>query len=99
MGPVGALFVLWALLVSPAAGEEQGGAPPATSDPALSERVDVEVVNVDVVVVDRRGNRVTDLARDDFELEVDGRPVAVEYFSAPSRAAPGKLSTWCWSSR
>lgn len=54
------------------------------------ERVDVEVVSVDVLVfdrTDRKGGRVMDLAKDDFELLVDGRPVAIEYFSAPRRAA------------
>jgi VWFA-related protein len=49
----------------------------------FAERVEVEVVNVDVVVTDRDGRRVTDLARGDFELRVDGRPVAIEYFAAP----------------
>jgi VWFA-related protein len=71
------------------------------ADGGLSEQVDVEVVNVDVVVVDRDGERVTDLSRDEFELEVDGRPVAIEYFAAPDRgslagtfeAAPGKAQT------
>ena len=63
------------------------------ADGALSERIDVEVVNVDVVAVDGRGSRVTDLARNDFELEVDGKPAPIEFFSAPNRsvnqAGPG----------
>ena len=63
----------------------QEDAPP----PALfGERVDVEVVNVDVVVTDRAGNRVTDLGRDDFELRIDGKPVAIEYFAAPGARPP-----------
>lgn len=52
---------------------------------AFGERVDVEVVNVDVVVTDRSGRRVTDLEKSDFELRVDGEPVAIEYFAAPER--------------
>jgi VWFA-related protein len=48
------------------------------------ERIDVDVVEVDVVVTDRAGNRVTDLARDEFELLVDGKLTAIEYFAAPA---------------
>ena len=50
---------------------------------AFGERVEVEVVNVDVVVTDRSGRRITDLLREDFRLEVDGKPVAIDYFAAP----------------
>jgi VWFA-related protein len=63
----------------------------AEAPPALfGERVDVEVVNVDVVVTDRDGHRVTDLERDEFELRIDGRPVAIEYFAAPRPRAAGE---------
>jgi len=60
--------------------------PPDVTTP-YGERVEVEVVNVDVVVTDRDGRRVTGLARGDFELRVDGKPLAIEYFSAPPGAA------------
>ena len=62
--------------------------PPAgeTAGESFGERVDVEVVNVDVIVTDREDSRVLDLGRDDFELLVDGRPVAIEYFAAPRLA-------------
>ncbi len=52
----------------------------------FTERVDVEVVNVDVVVTDKAKRRILDLGRDDFELLVDGRPVAIEYFAGPRLA-------------
>ena len=63
---------------------------PAENPPQVAsfgERVDVEVVSVDVVVTDRAGQRITDLGRDDFELRIDGQPVAVEYFAAPRGGA------------
>ncbi len=41
------------------------------------------MVNVDVVVTDAQGNRVTDLAREEFELRIDGQVVPIEYFSEP----------------
>lgn len=51
--------------------------------PAFGERVEVEVVNVDVVVTDASGKRVTNLVREDFRLEVDGKPVPIDYFAPP----------------
>ena len=57
----------------------------AAQDPAESfaDRVDVEVVNVDVTVVDRDGSPVRNLVGDDFRLSVDGKKVAVQYFDPP----------------
>jgi VWFA-related protein len=49
--------------------------------PGFAEVLDVRVVNVEVVVTDREGNRVPGLARTDFELLVDGKPVAIEFFT------------------
>ncbi len=40
------------------------------------------MVNVDVVATDARGTIIRGLNRDDFRLIVDGKEVAVEYFSA-----------------
>jgi VWFA-related protein len=60
--------------------------PPAAATEEFSERVEVEVVNVDVVVTDKAERRILDLVRDDFEILVDGRPVAIEYFAGPRLA-------------
>lgn len=49
----------------------------------FGERVEVEVVSVDVVITDRDGNLVRGLSREDFTIEVDGRPVEIDYFSPP----------------
>ncbi|HSM50742.1 MAG TPA: VWA domain-containing protein, partial [Thermoanaerobaculia bacterium] len=51
------------------------------------DRVEVEVVEVDVLVVDREGQPVRDLGRDEFELLVDGEPVEIGYFTPPPAAA------------
>ncbi len=77
-GWLGSSLASFLLTAAPAPGIAQEIAPGT-----FGERVDVEVVNVDVVVTDRAGRRVTDLARQEFELLVDGRPVAIEYFAAP----------------
>ena len=65
---------------------EPAAAPP--SEPTFFEVIDVRVVNVEVVVTDHAGQPVPGLAREDFELLEDGRPVQIDYFYAES-AAPG----------
>ena len=47
--------------------------------PLFTSRIDL--VHVGVTVLDRDGNLVTDLTRDDFEVLEDGRPQEVRYFS------------------
>lgn len=47
--------------------------------------VNVQLVNLDVVVTDRSGQPVSGLSVGDFELRVDGRPVAIQHFYAPSQ--------------
>ena len=71
-----AWFVLWAvaLVTSSAVAQE-------VPVGVFGERVEVRVVNVEVVVEDKQGNRVSDLTVDDFRLRVDGREVAIGFFS------------------
>lgn len=59
------------------------------------ETVDVNVVNIEVYVADKKGNRVTGLTRDAFELEVAGKPVAITNFYAVEggRATSGGRET------
>lgn len=52
------------------------------------DTVEVRVVNVDVYVTDKKGNRVTGLTRDDFELFEDRRPVQVTNFYAVEGGKP-----------
>jgi len=67
----------------------------------FGESLDVRVVNVEVVVTDKKGARVDGLAAADFQLEVDGKVVPIDYFTeivggrvaelpegAPPQAAP-----------
>lgn len=46
------------------------------------ERVEVSIGNVDVVVTDRKGNPVTGLTKDDFEIFEDGKQVTITNFTA-----------------
>ena len=63
--------VVAALLLAPAVVQAQ--------QPLFTSRIDL--VHVGVTVLDRDGNLVTDLTRDDFEVLEDGRPQDVRYFS------------------
>jgi VWFA-related protein len=63
----------------PGAAAAPGGAPPSGS--MFGETIEVRAVNVEAVVTDRQGNRVPDLKLEDFRLEVDGKPLKVDYFS------------------
>ena len=47
---------------------------------SFGEVVEVTIANVEVVVTDSKGQPITGLGRDDFELRVDGVPVAISNF-------------------
>ncbi len=47
---------------------------------AFIDIVDVNVVNLDVYVTDKKGQRITGLAKEDFELYVEKKPVAITNF-------------------
>jgi VWFA-related protein len=68
-------------LLAPGLAARGQTAPPA-ADRQQEEvvRVETELVQTDVSVVDRRGRFVEGLRADDFELRVDGRPQAVSFF-------------------
>ena len=48
--------------------------------PKLTETMDIRVINVDVVVTDKKGNPVTGLTKDDFELYENGVPKKISNF-------------------
>ncbi len=58
--------------------EEQGEEPEGQR--LFFDAIDVDVVNVEVVVTDKKGLPITGLARDDFEIFENGRPVELVNF-------------------
>ncbi|HEX9799574.1 MAG TPA: VWA domain-containing protein [Thermoanaerobaculia bacterium] len=84
--PFDALPPLWiaALLLSTPGSTKAQDRPQA----AFGETVEVRVVNIEVVVTDRDGTPVSGLVKEDFELRVDGRPVAITNFYASERRVP-----------
>ena len=49
--------------------------------PSTTLRISTEVVNVYAVVQDKKKHLIPDLKKEDFELEEDGRPQEIRYFS------------------
>jgi len=79
MGGCAALAIC--LLAAPV--RSQGQQPPDAERPTF--RAGVETVVVSVTVRDRQSRLVTTLAREDFRLLVDGRPVNIEVFTKERR--------------
>ena len=65
------------LTVSPLSGQD-----PSTATPTFKK--DVKVVNVFATVRDKHGQIVPTLSKDDFLLQVDGRPQTIRYFARES---------------
>jgi len=63
------------LLVTTVQGKRFGAEPQPTF------RSGIDLVTFGVTAIDRRGNLITDLTADDFEIVEDGRPQAVRYFA------------------
>jgi VWFA-related protein len=78
----------------PAAEKPAAGKPPAAE--TFGEAIDVSVVNLDVFVTDKKGQPLTGLRQEDFEVREDGKPVSISNFYAESRgtaAAPATAQT------
>ena len=86
--------VLIALLLVLSSAQQLSQGPPQTVI-----RINVNLVQVDAVVTDSKGNPVTDLTREDFELLQDGKPQVITAFdfinvkeasrrSVPQRGVP-----------
>jgi VWFA-related protein len=77
-----------------ATGKAAAAAPAKGGEGSFIESVDVTVVDVDVYVTDKKGNRVTGLTRDDFELFEDHKPIKITNFYAVEggRPAPGSAA-------
>ena len=53
----------------------------AQAPPSVTFQVEVNYVDVDTIVTDEKGNFVTGLTREDFEVFEDGKPQKLEMFS------------------
>jgi hypothetical protein len=53
---------------------------PGQSQPPTTISVDARLVNLPVVVRDKKGALIQNLTKDDFTLQVDGKPQTIRYF-------------------
>lgn len=58
-----------------------------TASVLAQESIEVHVLELEAVVLDQKGKPVDDLTRDDFEVLLDGKPVAVSNFYAVRRGS------------
>ncbi|HST53345.1 MAG TPA: VWA domain-containing protein [Pyrinomonadaceae bacterium] len=70
--------IMLAAALGASAQQEQDRQPAAQQDEVV--RVNSELVQTDVTVVDKRGRFVEGLGREQFELKVEGRPQPVSFF-------------------
>ncbi|MCG8459931.1 MAG: VWA domain-containing protein [Holophagales bacterium] len=80
---LGAALALAASASGPAHAQSSEG-PSIDQEQTFEEAVEVRVVEVETWVEDRKGNPVSGLGRDDFELIVDGQVRPIEYFDSAS---------------
>jgi hypothetical protein len=76
-----AIFLLAAHVPAHLPAQETASKPettPAATAPTLS--VDARLVNLPVIVRDKKGALIQNLTKDDFVLQVDGKPQAIRYF-------------------
>jgi len=75
---VSVLVAVPGLLSTPTASSQE----PTERHGIFIDTIDVSLINIEVVAVDKQGNPVTGLTRDDFEVSVDGRPIEITNFFA-----------------
>jgi len=77
------------MTIGPLAAQEEAAAPEApTPSEIFVDTVDVQVVNVEVFVTDKKGNPVTGLTIDDFEILENKRPYEITNFYAIEDGRP-----------
>jgi VWFA-related protein len=76
------------LVTLPVAAQEAGEEPQPSDSEVFIDIVNVKVVNVDVYVTDKKGNPVTGLKQEDFEVFEDRKPIPVSNFYAVEGGRP-----------
>src|SRR5271154_1030585 len=78
------LFAAFVLTLAPLLLAQQKATPAAAPDqpstPVATINVDARLVNLPVVVRDKKGALIQNLTKDDFVLQVDGKPQTIRYF-------------------
>jgi len=85
----GGFLFLFILLVINSAGQAPVQTPPNQPDEIL--RVNTELIQTDVTVVDKEGRFVDGLRREQFELRIDGKPQPISFFERISAGSEETL--------
>lgn len=90
-------LIVAAAIAAPLAAQKKPVAAAEPELPALSENIDVRVIDFDVVVTDKRGNFVPGLTKDDFEVLENGVPKPLSNFyeitgGTPKAVVAGEVS-------
>lgn len=75
-------WLLTAIHLMPLSVEAQSTVDGDSLPAGIFDAIQVNLVNVEVFVTDKKGDPVTGLSRDDFEIYEDGKPVAITNFYA-----------------
>jgi VWFA-related protein len=59
------------------------------AEETFTDEIEVSLVNLEVVVADRKGKSVSGLAKEDFQVLEDGKPVEITNFYAETASAGG----------
>src|SRR5215208_5677274 len=85
-----AASLLLGLASAPALCQQQNQPPTEPQEQADDiVRITTELVQTDVSVFDKQGRFIDGLKKEDFELKIDGKPVAVNFFE---RVAAGTIN-------
>jgi VWFA-related protein len=71
--------ISWGQQEQKSAGEAQQHPDQQAAEPKIA--IDVKTVNVPVTVRDKHGTIISNLARDEFQIDEDGKPQTVNYFA------------------
>ncbi len=85
--PILALALLLSAFIAVTKGQEPGGQKTGQADETI--RIDTELVQTNVTVLDKKGQFVDGLGREQFELRVDGKPVPVTFFERVATGTAG----------
>jgi VWFA-related protein len=83
------LVCLLCALPSGVAAPQQPARVPATKDDKPAVKVTARLVEVNVMALDKKGQPVRGLSRDDFQVFDEGQPQAIQVFSVEEKTAPG----------
>jgi VWFA-related protein len=97
IGAIGAIGTIGAIGATGASGAVGFGVVTGAAEPPAQQiplfRGGVDMVNLGVTVTDKKGNLLTDLTSDDFEIYEDGKKQTVRFFSAGLTSGPGDPHT------